>query len=138
MLGTDGKRASLNGKRGVSPNDPKLSDRGVRRGTCMVGGKVAVEAGAVTCGAVRCSAWLGALVVIGVGVEDVGCLVAAESRGLQDVRWSVDQNALDAVANLVVGKSLGKQDERDEESGLMLPIDEVKADSVAAKNCGVG
>jgi hypothetical protein len=44
----------------VAPaNDPKLSDRGVRRGTCMVGGKAAVEAGAVTHGAVRCSAWLG-------------------------------------------------------------------------------
>ena len=41
------------------PNDPKLSDRGVRRGTCTVGGKAAVEAGAVTHGAVRCSAWLG-------------------------------------------------------------------------------
>ena len=43
-----------------SPNDPKLSDRGARRGTCTVGGKAAAEAGAVTCGAVRCSAWLGA------------------------------------------------------------------------------
>jgi len=42
------------------PNDLKLSDSGVRRGTCMVGGKVAAEAGAVTHGAVRCSAWLGA------------------------------------------------------------------------------
>ena len=42
-----------------SPNDLKLSDRGARRGTCMAGGKAAVEAGAVTCGAVRCSAWLG-------------------------------------------------------------------------------
>src|SRR5438067_4812524 len=42
-----------------TPNDPKLSDRGVRRGTCTVGGKAAVEAGAVTHGAVRCSAWLG-------------------------------------------------------------------------------
>ena len=40
----------------MTPNDPKLSDRGVRRGTCMVGGKAAVEAGAVTHGAVRCSA----------------------------------------------------------------------------------
>lgn len=40
-------------------NDPKLCDRGVRRGTCMVGGKAAVEAGAVTRGAVRCSAWFG-------------------------------------------------------------------------------
>ena len=45
--------------RAESPNDLKLSDRGARRGTCMVGGKAAVEAGAVTCGAVRCSAWLG-------------------------------------------------------------------------------
>jgi hypothetical protein len=27
--------------RGKSPNDPKLSDSGVRRGTCMVGGKAA-------------------------------------------------------------------------------------------------
>ena len=41
------------------PNDPKLSDRGARRGTCTAGGKAAAEAGAVTCGAVRCSAWLG-------------------------------------------------------------------------------
>jgi hypothetical protein len=41
------------------PNDPKLSDRGVRRGTRMVGGKVAAEAGAVTHGAVHGSAWLG-------------------------------------------------------------------------------
>ncbi len=50
----------------ATPNDPKLSDSGVRRGTCMVGGKVAVEAGAVTHGAVRCSAWLGDVVTDGV------------------------------------------------------------------------
>ena len=30
--------------RGESPNDPKLSDRGARRGTCMAGGKAAAEA----------------------------------------------------------------------------------------------
>ena len=48
------------GTRAQTANDPKLSDRGVRRGTCMAGGKVAAEAGAVTHGAVRCSAWLGA------------------------------------------------------------------------------
>src|SRR6266478_9090799 len=47
------------GQHGKGPNDPELSDRGVRRGTCMVGGKAAAEAGAVTHGAVRCSAWLG-------------------------------------------------------------------------------
>jgi len=42
-----------------SPNDPKLSDGGGWRGPCMVGGKAAVEARAVTAVAVRCSAWLG-------------------------------------------------------------------------------
>ena len=62
------------------PNDPKLSDRGARRGTCTVGGKEVAEAGAVTCGAVRCSAWLG-VAVIGVGrsarVEFGLCLLRA-------------------------------------------------------------
>jgi hypothetical protein len=43
----------------VDGQRPKLSDRGVRRGTCTAGGKVAVEAVAVTHGGVRCSAWLG-------------------------------------------------------------------------------
>ena len=42
-----------------SPNDPKLSDGGGWRGPCMVGGKAAAEARAVTAVAVRCSAWLG-------------------------------------------------------------------------------
>ena len=36
-----------------TPNDPKLSDGGAWRGTCMAGGKAAAEAGAVTHGAVR-------------------------------------------------------------------------------------
>ena len=53
------RKSFIQGKRERSPNDHKLSDRGVRRGTCMVGGKGAAEAGAVTHGAVRCSAWLG-------------------------------------------------------------------------------
>ena len=52
-------KQSISGERVESPNDPKLSDGGVRRGTCTAGGKAAVEAGAVTHGAVRCSAWLG-------------------------------------------------------------------------------
>ena len=43
----------------ATPNDPKLSDGGGWRGPCMVGGKAAAEARAVTAGAVRCSAWLG-------------------------------------------------------------------------------
>jgi len=38
----------------LTPND--LSDMPERRGTYMVGGKVTVEAGAVTLGVVRCSA----------------------------------------------------------------------------------
>ena len=45
--------AFVSTRREETPNDPKLSDRGVRRGTCMAGGKAAVEAGAVTHGAVR-------------------------------------------------------------------------------------
>ena len=53
----------LNMRRGEKPNDPKLSDRGVRRGTCVVGGKAAAEAGAVTHVAIRCSAWLGVAVI---------------------------------------------------------------------------
>ena len=60
----------------MTPNDPKLSDSGVRRGTCMVGGKAVVEAGAVTHGAVRCSAWLG---VAGF----------CERRGMMDCRLKV-------------------------------------------------
>ena len=53
----------VHGRREATANDPKLSDRGVRRGTCTVGGKAAVEAGAVTHGVVRCSAWLGVAVI---------------------------------------------------------------------------
>ena len=45
------------------PNDSKLSDTPERRGTCVVGGKVVVEAGAVTRRRVRCSAWLGVAVI---------------------------------------------------------------------------
>ena len=45
--------AFIPGVRVEAPNDQKLSDRGVRRGTCMAGGKAAAEAGAVTHGAVR-------------------------------------------------------------------------------------
>ena len=55
--------AFVHGRDVATPNDPKLSDRGVRRGTCMVGGKAAAEAGAVTHGAVRCSAWLRVAVI---------------------------------------------------------------------------
>ena len=52
----------IGGTRGT-PNDPKLSDRPERRGTCMVGGKVVVEAGVVTRRRIRCSAWLGVAVI---------------------------------------------------------------------------
>ena len=58
-LNLESSEGSVIGISSASPNEPKLSDSGVRRGTCMVGGKAAAEAGAVTHGAVRCSAWLG-------------------------------------------------------------------------------
>ena len=63
------------------PNDPKLSDRGVRRGTCMGGGKAAAEAGAVTHGAVRYSACLG---VAAVGIMLANPLVGDVRRGSSD------------------------------------------------------
>ena len=43
----------------IWPNDPEISDCGARRGGCMVGGKTAVEAAAVTREAVRCISWIG-------------------------------------------------------------------------------
>jgi len=39
----------------MSPNDPKLSDSGGRRGTCMVGGKAAAEVPACRDDARSCS-----------------------------------------------------------------------------------
>jgi hypothetical protein len=39
-----------------TPNDPKLRDSRVRRGTSMVSGKATIEAGALTHGALRYSA----------------------------------------------------------------------------------
>ncbi len=48
-----------------TPNDRKLSDTPERRGTCEVGGKAVVAAGAVTRRRVRCSAWLGVAVIGG-------------------------------------------------------------------------
>ncbi len=70
-----GVDAVLNREVDPASIDPKLSDGGVRRGTCMVGGKVAVEAGAVTHGAVRCSAWLG-----DVGFIEVCCARSERQR----------------------------------------------------------
>ena len=70
------------------PNDPKLSDRGVRRGTCTVGGKAAVEAGAVTHGAVRCSAWLGVARFVIVAAFWVGLLeLSVRDASLQEPRF---------------------------------------------------
>ena len=91
--------------RAATPNDPKLSDRGVRRGTCMVGGKAAAEAGAVTHGAVRCSAWLGRVVwrktvmLFGFNVWNLGKhtveLLATAARGaLEDVAVRVQNGDL--------------------------------------------
>ena len=45
----------------MTPNDLKLSDWPARRGPCAVGERRRPEAGAVTRGPVRCSAWLGVI-----------------------------------------------------------------------------
>ena len=67
-------------KRNEAPNDRKLSDGGAGRGTCPACGKVeAVEAGAVTCGAVRCSAWFG----------DVGFIVLNARSQRMDLQSSL-------------------------------------------------
>ena len=49
-----------------TPNDLKLSDRRGWRGPCAVGERRRQEAGAVTAAPVRCSAWLGDLVLDGI------------------------------------------------------------------------
>ena len=60
------EQESLDRMRVATPNDPKLSDCGGRRGSCAAGLR---GAGAVTPGAVRCSAWLGVSGRIGEGVK---------------------------------------------------------------------
>lgn len=67
-----------------TPNDSKLSDSRVRRGTCMVGGNVAVEAGAVTHGVVRSSAWLGVIGCVGVVIVNLDVLLEKLDCGLAD------------------------------------------------------
>ena len=60
-LDKSGRKVSLNTKRVVTPNDPKLSHGRAWRAGCAVGGKVAAVflADCVTCPPVGCSAWLG-------------------------------------------------------------------------------
>ena len=72
------ERESKSGAR--SATDPKLSEGGGWRGPCTAGGKAAAEARAVTHGAVRCSAWLGASRASAedVMLEDFVCSVAGE------------------------------------------------------------
>ena len=57
----------IRGRRVVTPNDPKLSDRRSWRGLCAVGVAllVGMEAQAVTAELVRCSALLGVAGLIG-------------------------------------------------------------------------
>ena len=64
----------------MTPNEPKLSDRRSGRGTCMVGGKAVVEAGAVTAEPVRCSAWLGDVGRLGIKLVDVFGACGADRR----------------------------------------------------------
>ena len=56
-----GRRVSLNTKRGVTPNDLKLSDRGGLAAAVPVGSAGLPHSGCQT-GAVRCSAWFGVTV----------------------------------------------------------------------------
>ena len=82
LLGQDSELKIVHGENArKSPNDPKLSDCGARRGSCEGGAKKAATdvrqrlartrrlrtgiAATVTRGAVRCSAWLGVVVVRG-------------------------------------------------------------------------
>ena len=81
----------LLGTREETPNDPKLSDGRGWRGPCMVGGKAAAEARAVTATPVRCSAWLGVS----------GCL---EFIALRNPKRSLDD--LPCVASLLDAEGL--------------------------------
>src|SRR5262249_53582282 len=74
----------------MSPNDRKLSDTPERRGTCVVGGKAAVEAGAVTRRCVRCSAWLGVAGFIGVGCDTTKVVVGRHHKAALG-RWVLSQ-----------------------------------------------
>ncbi len=56
----------------ASPNDPKLSDGGGWRDGCTVGERRRLEAGAVTHGAVRCSAWFGDIRALLTAAQEAG------------------------------------------------------------------
>ena len=80
-LDRTGEKYPLNTTRVATPNDPKLSDCGARRGSCEGGAKKEATdvrqrpartrrlragiAAPVTRGAVRCSAWLGVAASVG-------------------------------------------------------------------------
>ena len=122
-----------------TPNDPKLSDSGVRRGTCMAGGKAAVEAGAVTHGAVRCSAWLGVMVEcrsvsalksfnLGFGFgEAESCLFTMELDG-SDLLVGVGRQTLN------FRRHLGRQfNSVVLKKGIQLAFDAAKVDALACE-----
>ena len=79
-----------------TPNDPKLSDGGGWRGPCMVGGKAAAEARAVTAVAVRCSAWLGVAVECGKTINAV--LVFGGAVGIKFFLSFVGSPSVERVA----------------------------------------
>ena len=90
----------MDGKRSESPNDRKLSDTPERRGTCVEGGKAAVEAGAVTRRRVRCSAWLGVAVIANWGLWRVDdALLGGNVFELVEVRPS---HALVGIASAIL------------------------------------
>ena len=99
------ERHPLNTRRGETPNDPKLSDGGAWRGSCEGGAqKEATDVGqrwlgvktpkpelaaTVTRGAVRCSAWLGAV--------RFGTDVVKEFREQRsDSRWMPERECLES------------------------------------------
>ena len=66
------KKTAVHKQRGVTPNDPKLSDGRGWRDRCAVGERRRQEAAGVTAAPVRCSAWLGVAVIAESVVRDMG------------------------------------------------------------------
>ncbi len=77
----------------ITPNDRKLSDTPERRGTCAVGGKAVVEAGAVTRRRVRCSAWLGVAVILGL-IGRTSIATQKDDRPESDAKKESDDEGL--------------------------------------------
>ena len=101
------------GRGARTPNDTKLSDCGARRGLCGASEARRSEAQAVTRGAVRCSAWLGArLDSVQVWKKNLGTLeLAGDSRMTGDgkvelgERMELPETKRLAVSRRVAGRN---------------------------------